>query len=125
MPKSKNLACNAKKASTKPRVSKKSPKPLSSVPPQKAFYFYRDIGAPTGKPASSLDEFSHQLETVDAASIEFHVKRGDFENWVRDVFHNNKLAERLRTIKTLGLRGEQLRKVVREEVQRNMLIYQK
>jgi len=111
------------KASSKLRISKKSSKPLSSVPPQKAFYFYRDIGAPIGKSASSLEEFSHQLETVDASSIEFHVKRGDFENWVRDIFHNNKLAGRLRTIKTLGLRGEQLRKVVREEVQRNMLIY--
>lgn len=115
MPKSKNPA-------TKPMCSKKSHTP-SSVPPQKAFYFYRDIGAPIGKSASSLEEFSHQIETVDASSIEFHVKRGDFENWIRDIFHNSKLAKRLSTIKTLGLRGEQLRKVVREEVQRNMLIY--
>jgi len=115
----------SKVPTTKPMVSKKSPKAPSSVPPQKAFYFYRDIGAPTGKSASSLEEFSHQLETVDANSIEFHVKRGDFENWIRDIFHNNKLAKRLTTIKTLGLRGEQLRKIVHEEVQRNILIYPK
>lgn len=123
MPKRKKSESRAKKASTKPRASKRSPKTPISVPPQKAFYFYRDIGAPMGKSASSLKEFSHQLETIDAESIEFHTKRGDFENWVKDIFRNNKLAKRLKTIKTLGLRGEQLRKVVHEEVQRNMLIY--
>ena len=123
MPKRKKLASRTKKASTKLKASKKSPKTPISVPPQSAFYFYRGIGAPTGKSASSLKEFSHQLETVDAESIEFHVKRGDFENWVKDMFRNNKLARRLKIVKTLGLRGEQLRKVVHEEVQRNILIY--
>lgn len=98
----------------------KSKKP-SPVPPQSAFHFYRDIGALTGKSASSLEEFSHQLETVDAESIEFHMRRGDFEKWVEDTLHKEKLAKRIETIKTLGLRGEKLRKAVHGEVQRNML----
>jgi hypothetical protein len=94
-----------------------------SVPPQKAFYFYTNIGAPTGQVASSLEGFANQLKTVNVASIEFHMQRGDFENWIRDVFHNNKLAARLKLIKALGLKGEKLREAVYEEVKRNMAIH--
>jgi len=105
-------------------TAKKNPSQTSfSAPPQKAFYFYTNIGAPTGQIASSLDEFSNQLKAVNVASIEFHIQRGDFENWVRDIFHNNKLAARLKLIKALGLKGEKLREAVYEEVKRNMLIH--
>ena len=94
-----------------------------SVPPKSAFYFYTNIGAPTGQFASSLEEFSDKLKSVNVASIEFHMQRGDFENWVKGVFHNYKLAERLKVVKSLGLKGDKLRDAVYEEVKRNMLIH--
>lgn len=105
-------------------TAKKNPSQAPfSVPPQKAFYFYTNIGAPTGQIASSLEDFNNKLKSVNVASIEFHMQRGDFENWIRDIFHNSKLAARLKLIKALGLKGEKLREAVYEEVKRNMLIH--
>jgi hypothetical protein len=104
-------------------TAKKDPSTPFSVPPQRAFYFYTNIGAPTGQVASSLEDFNNKLKSVNVASIEFHMQRGDFENWIRDVFHNSKLAARLKLIKALGLKGEKLREAVYEEVKRNILIH--
>jgi len=91
-------------------------KVLSPILPQSAFYFYTDVGMPTGKAAASLEEFCNQLKTIDAASIEFHMGRGDFENWVKNVLGDMELAARLERIKMLSLSGEELRTKVCDEV---------
>jgi hypothetical protein len=55
---------------------------LKPVPREKAFYFYSDIGNYTGKSAASLKEFAEKIEDVDVKSLGFHLRRGDFENWI-------------------------------------------
>jgi len=81
---------------------------LRSVPPQNAFYFYRAIGAPTGAAARNLPDFLGILDTIDLTSLQFHLGRGDFENWVK-MLGDNMLAKQLGDLKEKKLRGEDLR----------------
>src|SRR5438132_12724400 len=81
---------------------------LRSVPPQNAFYFYRALGAPTGAAARNLPDFLGILNTIDLNSLQFHLGRGDFENWVK-MLDDNTLAKQLANLKENKLRGEDLR----------------
>jgi hypothetical protein len=54
---------------------------LATVPPGKAFYFYREIGQPLDVSARNLSELAAVLKGIDTSSIRFHLERGDFENW--------------------------------------------
>lgn len=88
---------------------------LRSVPPQNAFYFYRGIGAPTGAAARNLSDFLGVLNTIDIASIQFHVGRGDFENWIK-MLGDESLAKQISGLKEKRLRGEQLRLTLADTV---------
>lgn len=81
---------------------------LRSVPPQNAFYFYRAIAAPTGAAARNLPDFLGVLNSIDIASIQFHVGRGDFENWIK-MLGDETLAKQISGLREKRLRGEQLR----------------
>ena len=81
---------------------------LSEVPKERAFYFYEDIGVYTGRQASSLMQFCSILKDVNVKSIEFHLKRGDFENWIRSL-KDTQLASRIANLKGRKLTGETLR----------------
>ena len=81
---------------------------LRSVPPQNAFYFYRAIGVPTGAAARNLPDFLGILNTIDLTSLQFHLARGDFENWVI-MLGDNTLARQLAGLKEKKVRGEDLR----------------
>jgi hypothetical protein len=81
---------------------------LRSVPPQNAFYFYRALGAPTGAAARNLTDFLGVINTIDITSLQFHLGRGDFENWIR-MLGDNTLAKQLAGLKEKKLRGEDLR----------------
>jgi len=81
---------------------------LRSVPPQNAFYFYRAIGTPTGAAARNLPDFLGVLNTIDLASLQFHLGRGDFENWVK-MLGDNTLAKQLAGLKEKKMHGEDLR----------------
>lgn len=81
---------------------------LRSVPPQNAFYFYRAIGAPTGAAARNLTDFLGIINTIDITSLQFHLGRGDFENWII-MLGDNTLAKQLAGLKDKRLRGEELR----------------
>jgi len=97
---------------------------LRSVSSEKAFYFYRSMGGPTGVAARSLPEFQVILRDIDNASLEFHNERGDFEKWVKmlgdDILaaqlaglrekkpREGQLRERL--VNTVGIRLNQLQK---------------
>jgi len=54
---------------------------LGTVTPDKAFYFYREVGQPLGATAKSLGEFAAIVNAIDPYSIRFHVERKDFESW--------------------------------------------
>ncbi len=81
---------------------------LREVPPQNAFFFYRAIGAPTGAAARNLTDFAGVLGSIDIASIQFHIGRGDFGNWIK-MLGDAKLARQVTLLKEKNLRGEQLR----------------
>jgi hypothetical protein len=80
------------------------------VPREKAFYFYDDIGNYTGKSAASLKEFADTVKAVDVKSLAFHLRRGDFENWITEVLKDEGLGKQVRDeLRTTNSRGEDLR----------------
>jgi Family of unknown function (DUF5752) len=81
---------------------------LRSVPPQNAFYFYRAIGAPTGAAARNLPDFLGVINSIDLTSLQFHLGRGDFENWLK-MLGDDTLARQIAALKDRKLRGEDLR----------------
>jgi hypothetical protein len=97
---------------------------LRSVPPQNAFYFYRAIGAPTGAAARNLPDFLGILNTIDLTSLQFHLGRGDFENWLK-MLGDDTLAKQIATLKERKLRGEDLRVQLVDTVQARLSSLQK
>ena len=73
---------------------------LENTACDKAFFFYEDINKPTGDFAVNLSEFCDRIDTVSPKSLAFHLKRGDFENWIQETLGDNELATRVKKIKT-------------------------
>jgi hypothetical protein len=97
---------------------------LRSVPPQNAFYFYRAIGAPTGAAARSLPDFLGVINSIDVASLQFHLGRGDFENWLK-MLGDDTLAKQIAALKDRKLRGEDLRMQLVDTVKARLVSLQK
>jgi mannose-1-phosphate guanylyltransferase len=85
-------------------------KGIVSTPLDKAFYCFTDIGQYTGLLATSVEGFIDALEKSPLQSIEFHVKRRDYERWVRDVLALNDLADGVEDLRRKGVSGEELRR---------------
>ena len=94
----------------KANVSKKLSS-ARSVPIHEGFYFYRDIGDPTGEVATSLGDFLEKLRAIDVRSVEFHFKRQDFEKWTKDVLADDELSRRISGIRRTA-HGEELREQI-------------
>ncbi len=62
------------------------------------FIFYEAIGNPIGKIAENLFEFCRFVTEVSSESLIFHMKRGDFEIWIRDIIGDIELANRISKI---------------------------
>jgi len=82
---------------------------LSKTEQVAPFYFCVDIGDYTGMSAASYEEFLASIKKVKAKSLNFHLKRGDFEKWVLDILKDEKLAEEIGKLKNQKLWGEALR----------------
>ena len=82
------------------------------------FYFYKDVGKPLFEAAFNLEDFWEKIRKVPVASLEFHQKRGDFSRWIRDVFKETQLAERIEKIHNTGedLRRELLNSLRNPEI---------
>jgi predicted transcriptional regulator len=87
-------------------------KAYTSVLSETGFHFYVDVDKPLGFTALSLDEFYRLAKQVTSDALEFHLYRGDFENWLREVCKDSELAEAVGNIKADGLKGEDLRKAL-------------
>jgi hypothetical protein len=72
---------------------------LGTVTYDKAFYFYENLAKPTGEFAVSLSDFCNKINAVNAGSLVFHLKRGDFQKWIREVIGDVELANRINKIK--------------------------
>jgi len=73
---------------------------LETVAHDKAFFFYEEIGKPTGDFAVSLSDFCGKLDKVPPKCLAFHLKREDFENWTRDIIGDVELSRRIGKVKT-------------------------
>ena len=73
------------------------------------FYFFNDVGQYTGLYAISLMDFYIKLRSLDTKSIDFHMNRGDFQNWIRDIGDFTTLVHDLDQLMKRGLDRESLR----------------
>jgi hypothetical protein len=73
------------------------------------FYFYVDIDEYTGITAASYEDFLTSIKKVEAKSLSFHLKRGDFEKWVLDILKDEKLAKEIGKLNSQKLGGRALR----------------
>lgn len=73
---------------------------LGTVVYDKAFFFYEEIGKPTGDFAISLSDFCSKINTVAPKCLAFHLRRGDFENWIRGIIGDVELSRRIGKLKT-------------------------
>jgi len=96
---------------------------LGNIVYDKAFFFYEDVGKPTGDSATSLSDFCNKIKTINPKSLAFHLKRGDFENWIRETIGDNELTQRIRklranktTWKNEATLRSKLHKIVRDRI---------
>lgn len=76
----------------------KNAKILRTVESQETFYFYENIGRPTGEVARNLTELLEKIQSAKSESLMFHFQRRDFENWIEKILGDSKLAQELRQI---------------------------
>jgi len=84
---------------------------LRELSEDSAFHFYKSIDTPTGITARSLQEFHDALKRVEPSSVEFHIARGDFENWVK-MLGDVTLAKQIGSLKSKGLPADEVRKLL-------------
>ena len=84
-------------------------KAITPVPKESAFHFYTGLGQPTGFSAESLKDFYEIVKRVEAESLDFHLYRGDFENWIRNALKDEVLANKFAGLKNKALKDEFLR----------------
>ncbi len=89
-------------------------KATAPVPADKRFNFYNSLDQPVNESAGTVKEFLELVLKVDAASLEFHLYRDDFENWFRSAINDPKFADELSKIKKADLKGEDLCKAIAE-----------
>jgi hypothetical protein len=105
---------NGKKALGLPEMSReKALAILAPAPIDKAFHFYADMGKPLNVYAHDLLEFCDCVSQVNADSLQFHVRRGDFETWFKSL-GDEELAKKMALIKTRNLKGQELREIIRK-----------
>jgi hypothetical protein len=73
------------------------------------FYFYRSLGNYSGHKASNLEEFVQEISRVDVCSLEFHLERGDFENWLLSSLKEPELAKDVEMLRKQTVMGDSLR----------------
>lgn len=79
-----------------------------TLPEEKAFHFWnaqRYLGAK----ARTLSEFLDTIHYIEMSSLTYHLKRGDFSNWIEHELHDQWLAEQIRMIETDSDRQESVR----------------
>ncbi len=93
---------------------------LRKIEDEKAFYFYQDVNVYSGIKVNSLEDFAKALPTLAIEIIDFHLKRGDFEKWIREVLGDETLSNNIAKIREKGLTGEDARKQLIQIVNRRL-----
>ena len=92
---------------------------LSDVKPENAFLFSIGEGSFTEKSAQNLNNLCEELKTIDLKSIEFHLHRGDFENWIK-YLGDDILALQMAQIRNMPFNGEQTREKIVEVISKRI-----
>jgi DNA-binding Lrp family transcriptional regulator len=87
-------------------------KAIAPVSKGREFHFYNEIDKPTGFHAESIISFYELVKLLPTESIEFHLYRGDFENWFQEEFEDAVLANELAGMKGCELKDEALRREI-------------
>ena len=90
---------------------------LNTVPFEKSFQFFTELGKNTGITASNTIEFAEKLQIVPIQSVTFHFQRQDFQRWFINVIGDEELAKRIDQINIWAHDDENLRKELSETVQ--------
>jgi hypothetical protein len=77
-------------------------KPEEKVTPEWGFYFYEAFNKPLFEAAFNLEDLKKKMAKVPVSSLEFHQNRGDFARWIRDVFKETQLSDRIANISSNG-----------------------
>ena len=85
-------------------------KAIAPAPKDMAFRFYTGIGQPSSFSAESPKDFYEIVTRVAVESLEFHLYRKDFENWIKNALKDSELAEEFAKLRAMKLKGEDLRK---------------
>jgi hypothetical protein len=93
-------------------MGKNALKISNQVSEDTVFRFYVGVDKPLGFSARSVEEFYRMVKQVCSDSLDFHLYRDDFENWVRQVLGDKELADDFAGFKAYGLNGEELRKAL-------------
>jgi hypothetical protein len=88
---------------------------LSTVPYERGFHFFTDVGKYTGETAVNLFSLYEELRTIEGQSVKFHLQRGDFQNWIRNTLGDTELAQKIDKIRP-DLPSEDLKKELRKTV---------
>ena len=92
---------------------------LRTVSYNNAFYFCTNIGQYSGELAVSLADFCQKIETINVKSVDFHFKRGDFEEWIRGTLGDGDLANEINKINKT-IQGEELRVKICQTAERRL-----
>ncbi len=85
---------------------------MLQVSQEKAFNFYVGFDKPLGFSARSIEEFYRMIKQVTSDALDFHLYRGDFEQWIQDVWNDKELSDEVDELEGYGLSGEELRKAL-------------
>ncbi len=82
------------------------------LPESKRFHFHDESGRYLHQAAANLWEFRQRVEELPLSSIQHHLRRADFERWLREVLHDDELAHRVHRMRQGDLTGEPLRQAL-------------
>jgi hypothetical protein len=113
------ITAQGKNALGLPEITKeKATQILAYAPHDKSFNFYKSVDNPLGVHAHNLRDFTVKIDKVDIASLEFHIKRGDFEAWFK-CLGDEELVKKMALLKQRNLTGEHLREHMHEAVDKH------
>lgn len=89
---------------------------VGMIPEHEHFYFVGPHGA-MALPAQNLMIFMQIADGIDDETWEWHLKRGDYGNWFRDVIKDGELADAAAEISNANLSPTESRKCIRAEIE--------
>jgi hypothetical protein len=106
------ITAHGKQALAIPEITKEqAAEILAYVPHDRSFHFYATVDKPLSVHAHNLRDFSHKVDNADIHSVEFHLKRGDFEAWFRGL-GDEELVKKIALLKKQNSTSEDLREQI-------------